>query len=98
MSANGTKRSLMTLSEASKFLNIREPMLETLAKQKRVPARKIGKAWRFSRTRLERWMRDEREPSIALLQLAGTWKDDPDIMEILKDIYKSRERPEREEE
>jgi|ERR1051325_4062276 hypothetical protein len=97
MNGNGTKNGALDLAAAARFLNIREPMLVILAEQGRVPARKFKKGWRFSRTRLEKWMRDEREPSIALLQQAGTWKDDPDIMEILKDIYKARGRPEREE-
>lgn len=97
MSRNGTNNGTLDLAAASKFLNIREPMLAILAEQGRVPARKVGKGWRFTQVRLEKWMRDEREPEIALLQQAGTWKDDPDIDGILKDIYKARGRPEREE-
>lgn len=98
MNQNGAKQGTMSLAAAAKFLNLREPMLAILAEQKRVPARKVGKQWRFSRIRLERWMCSEREPSIALLQLAGTWKNDPDIESILKDIDQTRGHPEREEE
>jgi excisionase family DNA binding protein len=88
---------VFSLSQAAKFLNIRAPVLKKLAEQGRVPARKVGKAWRFSRKRLDQWMHTDREPEIALLQQAGTCEDDPDLMQILADIYKARGRPEREE-
>jgi excisionase family DNA binding protein len=92
-----TNHVALSLSQAAKFLNIRKAVLEKLAEQGRVPGRKIRKTWKFSRPELEEWMRESRDPSIALLQQAGIFKDDPDLMQILADIYKARGRPEREE-
>ena len=92
-----TNHVLLTLAQASKFLNLDEDILQTLAEQKRVPARKIGKTWKFSRSRLDKWLKAGIEPEIALLRMAGTFKDDPDLFKILDDIYKARGRPEREE-
>ena len=97
MSRNGANHRVLNLAQAARFLNLREPMLQTLAEQGRVPARKVGKQWRFSRASLETWLNNGIEPEIALLRQVGTWKNDPDIEQILKDIYKARGRPEREE-
>ena len=97
MSRNGVNHRVLNLAQAARFLNLREPMLQTLAEQGRVPARKVGKQWRFSRARLEKWLENGIEPEIALLRQAGAWKDDPDALEILKEIYKGRGRPECEE-
>jgi excisionase family DNA binding protein len=91
------KNGTLTLSQASNYLHIRKPVLEKLAEQGRVPARRQGKSWRFSRDTLDRWLRVGIESEIALLQQAGTFKDDPDLMEILDNIYKSRGRTELEE-
>jgi excisionase family DNA binding protein len=88
---------VLTLAEAAKFLRIKKTVLQKLAQQRRVPARKVGAAWRFSRTGLDEWLRGGIDPDIALLQQAGLFKDDPDLMQILDDIYKARGRPEREE-
>lgn len=92
-----TNHVVFTLTEAAKFLRIRKPVLQKLAEQRRVPARKIGKTWRFSRPVLEEWLRGEIDPGIALLRQAGLFKDDPDLLPILADIYKARGRPECEE-
>jgi excisionase family DNA binding protein len=97
MSRNSTNHAVFTLAEASKFLNIRSPVLQKLAEQGRVPGRKVGKSWRFSRSRLDKWLRNGIEPEIALLQMAGISKDDPDLLKFLDDIYKARGRPECEE-
>ena len=71
-------------------------MLEKLAQQGRVPAQ-VAAAWRFSRAGPDKWLRGGIDPDIALLQQAGLFKDDPDLLPILDDIYKSRGRSEREE-
>jgi excisionase family DNA binding protein len=97
MNRTAANHAVLTLAEASKFLNIRKPVLQKLAEQGRVPARKVRNIWRFSRAGLDEWLRDGIEPEIALLRQAGLFKDDPDLLRILDDIYKARGRPEREE-
>jgi hypothetical protein len=41
---------------------------------------------------IQDWLR---RPSMreSLLRLAGTWKDDPDVEEMLAEIYRQRGRP-----
>ena len=93
-----TNHVVLTLAEAAKFLRIRKPVLQKLAEQGRVPSRKIGNEWRFNRVVLNEWLRGgDMDPTIALLQQAGLFKDDADLMPILDEIYKARGRPERED-
>ena len=98
MKNGSTTHPVMTLTDAAKFLRIKESVLKALAEQGRVPARKGRSAWQFSQIALDKWLLNGIEPEIALLRQAGTCKDDPDLMTILADIYKKRGRPEREEE
>lgn len=47
---------ILTLVEAARMLRIRKETLAKLATAKRVPARKLGHQWRFSRLAIEQWM------------------------------------------
>lgn len=38
---------LLTVEEVAKFLRLREETIRTMARSKRIPALKIGRAWRF---------------------------------------------------
>jgi excisionase family DNA binding protein len=97
MNQSTTNHVVFTLAEAAKYLRIKKKVLQKVAEQGRVPARKVRNSWWFSRTALDEWLRGGIEPEIALLRQAGACKDDPDLMQILDDIYKARGRPEREE-
>src|SRR5438874_180779 len=50
-------REVLTLSEAAKFLRVSEPLLQQLAIEKKVPARKLGDDWRFLLGALQQWLR-----------------------------------------
>jgi excisionase family DNA binding protein len=89
-----SNHAVFTLAEAAKFLRVKTSVLQKLAEQGRVPARKVGAAWRFSRPGLEKWLRGGIDPDIALLQQAGLFKEDPDLLPMLTDIYEARGRPE----
>lgn len=97
MDNNTRSNGILTLAEAAKFLCIKKGVLQKLVQQGRVPARKVGNAWRFSRAGLDDWLRGGIDPDLALLQQAGLFKNDPDLLQILADIYKARGRPECEE-
>lgn len=51
----------LNLAEAAEFLGVSTKWLRTHAQQERVPCRKIGSRWLFSRTVLVQWQ-------------AGQWK------------------------
>jgi len=52
---------LMTLQQASEFLQIAPDTLRALTKRGRVPAMKIGRQWRFDPCLLREWIREERK-------------------------------------
>ena len=50
--------SLMTLQQASEFLQIDPDTLRALTRRGRVPAMKIGRQWRFDPELLREWVRE----------------------------------------
>ena len=47
---------VMTIEEASEYLQIPVSTLYKEAQKGQIPCQKIGKRWRFNRKALERWM------------------------------------------
>ena len=48
--------NLMTTREAAEYLKLNQMTVYKLARQGRIPASKIGGAWRFRQDLLENWM------------------------------------------
>ncbi|HCB50270.1 MAG TPA: DNA-binding protein [Chloroflexi bacterium] len=48
--------AVLTVSEVSDYLKLAESTVYRLAKEKKLPGRKVGGAWRFSRKGLEEWL------------------------------------------
>ena len=46
----------MNVEQAAQFLQIEEPMVVELAEAGKLPGRKLGDAWRFSRAALVTWL------------------------------------------
>ena len=88
-----TKPVVFTLAEAAKFLRVKKTVLQKLADQGRIPARKVGEEWRFLRGALEAWLTGQSSPRQALLDQVGAFKDDETLMPMLEEIYKARGRP-----
>lgn len=51
--------SLMTLQQASEFLQIDPDTLRALTRRGRVPAMKIGRQWRFDPVLLRKWVQEQ---------------------------------------
>lgn len=83
---------VLTLTEATDFLRVPEAVVQKMAVAGRVPGRRVGADWRFSRSALLEWLA-KRTPKQRLLDLAGRWKDDPSVNDLLAHIYKKRGRP-----
>ncbi len=83
---------VLTLAEAAAHLRVPELEVERIAGTQGLAGRRIGSEWRFSRAAIQDWLR---RPSMkeSLLRLAGSWKDDPDVEEMLAEIYRQRGRP-----
>ena len=50
---------VMTLVEAGIYLKCHPKTVTRMAVNKRIPSRRVGSLWRFSRKKLEAWMQDE---------------------------------------
>jgi excisionase family DNA binding protein len=86
---------VLTLAEAAAYLRATEEEVLYALRTQGLPGREIGGQWRFLKTCLQKWLEGppKRYNKEAFLALAGAWKDDPYVDEMLKDIYKQRGRP-----
>ena len=48
---------IMNSQEAGDYLKVSKLFIQTLAKNKKIPATKIGRSWIFTRDSLDRWIR-----------------------------------------
>jgi excisionase family DNA binding protein len=85
---------VLTLAEAAGYLRVPEAEVVRMVGQHGLPGRLIGPEWRFARAAVQEWLRTPPQPSSreSLLALAGVWKDDPDVDDILEEIYRRRGR------
>lgn len=84
---------VLTLAEAAEFLRVSESEVHDLVRQQGLPGRKIGDQWQFLKAGLQDWLRSPLIQKQRLMELAGAWKDDPYLDEMLKQIYEERRRP-----
>lgn len=52
---------IMTVAEVADFLKVTERTIYRLAAAKRIPAFKVGGSWRFVRSDIDRWIRQQSE-------------------------------------
>jgi excisionase family DNA binding protein len=84
------------LAEAAAYLRLSEAEVVDLVHSQNLPGRFTGSEWRFLKSAIQHWLttgsptRQARKE--AQLALAGVWKDDPDIEEIVREAYKRRGR------
>ena len=60
-----------------------------------MPGRLAGTEWRFLKSAIQEWL-SKPPPQYskeALMARAGSWKNDPDLLSIVEDIYRKRGRP-----
>ena len=58
MSGNGSlpDHEILTLEEVAHYLRLKPQTIYKWAQEKRIPAVKLGKEWRFRRSILDRWI------------------------------------------
>jgi len=54
---------ILTILEVARYLKVAERTVYRLAAAKKIPAFKVGGAWRFSRVEIDQWIR--RQSSLA---------------------------------
>lgn len=67
---------VMTVQEVAAYLKIAESTVYRLVKEHRLPGRKVGGAWRFSRSELERWLANPVDDGSPTSQLTSEFQDD----------------------
>jgi hypothetical protein len=86
---------VLTLAETADYLRVSEEAALKSVRSEGLPGRLVDGEWRFLRTAVEDWLRGtvQRGSKEAIRTLAGAWKDDPDLDEIVKEAYRQRGRP-----
>ena len=49
------ENDIMTLEEVAEYLKLKPQTIYTWAQEKKIPAAKIGKEWRFRRSIIDEW-------------------------------------------
>ncbi len=50
-----SKNEIMTLEEIAAYLRVKPQTIYTWAQDKKIPAAKLGKEWRFKRSIIDEW-------------------------------------------
>ena len=96
-SVHGLSGEVLTLAEAAAYLRLAETEVAELVHAQGLPGRCIAGEWRFLKAAVQHWLAtapatwETRKASI--LELAGKYKDDPDLEQIVEDAYRRRGRP-----
>jgi len=49
---------IMTLEEVAEYLRLKPQTIYTWAQEKKIPAAKLGKEWRFRKSMIDKWFND----------------------------------------
>jgi excisionase family DNA binding protein len=60
-----TDNEIMTLEEVSAYLKLKPQTIYTWAQEKKIPAAKLGKEWRFKRSVIDRWINQHFDPKFS---------------------------------
>lgn len=58
--------NLLTAEEAANYLRLHVKSIYRLAREGKIPGRKIGGSWRFHQESLEQWLTKEKDASLLL--------------------------------
>src|SRR4051812_29207766 len=76
-----TTGEVLTLAEAAALLRVSEQGVVAAVTGQGLPARMIDGQWRFTQSAILRWLSVTQPPpeklNAAMLAMAGAWKDDP---------------------
>ena len=53
------KDKIMTLEEVAEYLRVKPQTIYTWAQEKKIPAAKLGKEWRFKKSIIDKWFNDQ---------------------------------------
>jgi excisionase family DNA binding protein len=83
---------VLTLAEAAAYLRVSEAEIIELMRRQSLPARKVGEQWRFLKAAIQEWLRLPEKENFWWKQF-GALKDDPNLEQMVEQIYRERGRP-----
>jgi excisionase family DNA binding protein len=51
--------TIMTLEEVAEYLRVKPQTIYTWAQEKKIPAAKLGKEWRFKKSMIDKWFNEQ---------------------------------------
>ncbi len=78
-----TMQELMTIKETARYLKLNHSTLYKLAQKGKVPASKVGGAWRFSKEMLDDWLTSQSRLARGMVLVVD---DDARVRDVLGDI------------
>lgn len=86
------ENGVMTIDEVARYLRVARSTVYRQAREGRIPTRRVGRRWRFSRRAIDRWLQAQGGPP-PVLKYAGVFRKDETLDEIVAEIYQQRGRP-----
>ena len=94
---NGPSSEVLTLTEAAAYLRLPEAEVVRSVQSQGLPGRCISGEWRFLKSAVEHWLASATPTCemrrAGILDLAGKYRDDPDLESIVEDAHRRRGRP-----
>jgi len=88
---------VLTLAETAAYLRLAEAEVVGLVHSQGLPGRCTAGEWRFLKAAIQHRLATASPTwetrKAAILELAGKYKDDPDLEQIVEDAYRQRGRP-----
>jgi excisionase family DNA binding protein len=93
---NGVSDDVLTLAEAAAYLRLQEEEVVRLVHSQGLPGRSTSSEWRFLKAAIQDWLATAspnwETRKLGILELAGKYKEDPDLEPIVKEAYRQRGR------
>jgi excisionase family DNA binding protein len=97
LSVNGPSGEVLTLADAAAYLRLPETEVVGLVHSQGLPGRCVANEWRFLKAAVQHWLATASPTwetrKAAILELAGKYKEDPDLEQIVEEAYRRRGRP-----
>jgi len=78
------ENDIMTLEEVASYLRLKPQTIYTWAQDKKIPAAKLGKEWRFKKSIVDEWFMQHIDEKFS--EIVNTWKEKQRKQENRRDI------------
>jgi excisionase family DNA binding protein len=88
---------VFTLAEVAAYLRLPEGDVIGAVSSQGLPGRLVGGEWRFLKAAIQQWLSVSQPTAemrkAAQMGIVGAWKDDPNLEDMVEEIYRKRGRP-----